>query len=223
MFDLDIIELPTLERIDGTIRRYKTPDGLLYPSVTTVLGSMDNKEGLKEWRKRVGDEEADRVSGRSATRGTNVHRLCENLVLNEQIDLKKEMPINVHLYKQLERKLIPNLTKVQGSETFLYSDKLKVAGACDLIGHWKGKPAIIDFKTSARNKPKEWISGYFLQTALYAFMWFERTGLMHPWLVILIAVEEENEAQVFIEKTKDWIYKAKLICEKYHSGVYNQI
>lgn len=220
MFELDLIELPKLERIDSkTGRKYKTPSGLLYPSVTTILSSMADKSGLDEWREKVGEEEANRVTRRSATRGTNVHRLCEDFVLNKPLDLRKEMPINVNLYKQLERKLSKGLTKVCGVETFLYSDKLKTAGACDLIGHWYGKPAIIDYKTSAKNKPKEWIHGYFHQTALYSWMWYERTGLMHPYLVILIAVEEENEAQCFVEKTKDWLPEAKLICEKYHDSI----
>ena len=83
MFNLDLIDLPVLERLDGEIRQYRTPEGLLYPSVTTVLGAAADKSGLDAWRKAVGEEEANRVSARAARRGTAVHSLCEKLVLNE--------------------------------------------------------------------------------------------------------------------------------------------
>ena len=46
-------------------RFYETPDGNLYPSITTVL-STRNKKGLFEWRKKVGDEVANYVARVSA-------------------------------------------------------------------------------------------------------------------------------------------------------------
>jgi len=216
MFDHNLIELPRLERIDGAIRQYKTPTGLLYPSVTTVIGAASDKSGLDDWRRAVGEEEANRVSTRAARRGTEVHRLCEDLVLNRPVDLRREMPFNVQMYRQLEQKLKENVTNIRGSELFLYSDKLKVAGACDLIADYAGKPSIIDFKTSGKNKRKEWIEGYFLQATMYSYMFWERTGILHPQLVIMIAVEEENKAQIFIESATNYLAKAKQICEQFH-------
>ena len=154
MFNLNLVDLPVLERIDGEIRQYRTPHGLLYPSVTTVLGAAADKSGLDAWRKAVGEEEANRISARAARRGTAVHSLCEKLVLNEDVNTRSEMPVNVHMYRQLERELRAHCDDVRGSELFLYSDKLKVAGACDLIASWDGVPSIIDFKTSGKNKRK---------------------------------------------------------------------
>jgi len=217
MFNLDLIELPRLERIDGEIRQYRTPAGLLYPSVTTVLGAASDKSGLDNWRKAVGEEEANRVSARAARRGTAVHSLCEKLVLNEDIDLRREMPLNVHMYRQLERELRAHCDNIRGSELFLYSDKLRVAGACDLIADWDGKRSIIDFKTSGKNKKKEWIEGYFLQATLYSYMFWERTGILHSQIVICISVEEENEAQVFVENATNYLAKAKKICDSFHN------
>lgn len=216
MFNHNIIELPKLERIDGEIRRYKTPSGQLYPSVTTILGSMEDKTGLQSWIDRVGQEEADRIKTRSARRGTEVHRLCESLVLNQPIDLKREMPFNVHLFRQLEKKLKKHVDNILGSELFLYSDKLKVAGACDLIADWDGVPSIVDFKTSIKNKREDWINNYFLQTTLYSYMFYERTSIIAKQIVVLIAVEEENEAQVFIKDAYSYIKEAEFLCKKYH-------
>jgi len=216
MFEHNLIELPRLERIDGAIRLYKTPTGALYPSVTTVIGAAADKSGLDDWRRAVGEEEANRVSARAARRGTEVHRLCEDLVLNRPIDLRREMPFNIQMFKQLERKLTANVTNVRGSELFLYSDKLKVAGACDLISDYAGKKSIIDFKTSGKNKRKEWIEGYFIQATLYSMMFYERTGLKHSQLVIMIAVEEEDQPQIFIEQASNYMAKAKQICDQFH-------
>lgn len=217
MFEHNLIELPRLDRLDGEIRQYRTPEGLLYPSVTTVLGAASDKSGLDNWRKAVGEEEANRVSARAARRGTEVHRLCEDLVLNRPIDLRREMPLNVHMYRQLERELRAHCDDIRGSELFLYSDALKVAGACDLIASWDGKPSIIDFKTSGKNKKKEWIEGYFLQCSLYSYMFWERTGILHSQIVVMISVEEENEAQVFVENATKYLNKAKQICESFHN------
>jgi genome maintenance exonuclease 1 len=216
MFEHNLIELPRLERIDGAIRLYKTPTGALYPSVTTVIGAAADKSGLDDWRRAIGEEEANRVSARAARRGTEVHRLCEDLVLNRPIDLRREMPFNVHMYRQLEQKLSENVTNIRGSELFLYSDKLKVAGACDLIADYAGKKSIIDFKTSGKAKQKDWIEGYFIQATLYSYMFWERTGILHSQLVIMIAIEEENKAQIFIENATNYLEKAKQICEQFH-------
>lgn len=210
-----VTDLPILERIHTEAGRfYKTPTGLLYPSVTTVLGSVLPKDGLEDWIARVGAEEAAKIAARSARRGTEVHRLCEDLVLNRAIDLKKEMPINRYMFQQLERKLIDNCDTIRGSELFLYSDKLKIAGACDLVADWNDKLSLIDFKTSRSFKPIEWIDSYFLQTALYAFMLWERTGILCSQLVVLIAVEDAPEALVYIQKTKAWLDRAKKLCQK---------
>lgn len=195
---------------------YKTPGGLYYPSVTSVLGHGQDKSGLDDWRERVGAEEADRTTRRSATRGTNVHRLCEKYILNEEFDLRKEMPVNVMLFKQIQRQLNSHMDTVRGCESFLYSDSLRLAGACDLIADWDGKPSIIDFKTSANKKDIGYIKGYLMQESLYSAMWHERTGLVYPNLVTIIAVETENEAQVFEENIKDHLLDARKLCQNFH-------
>jgi hypothetical protein len=219
MFNHDIIELPKLVRLDGEIRHYMTPTGEKYPSVTTVLDKTSDKTALYAWRKRVGEEEANRVSSRATRRGTAVHTLCEKFVLNETIDLTKEMPFNVHMFKQLQKFLQANVNSIRGSESSLFSHKLKVAGSCDLIANYRNYAAIIDFKTSNKNKRRDWIENYFLQCAMYSYMFWEMTQMYHPKLVIAIAVEEEDEAQIFVEDVNDWIDKAKDRCTRYHAMI----
>jgi len=216
MFNLDLVELPKLVRIDGEQRFYETPTGQKYPSVTTVLDKTSDKSALFAWRKRVGEEAAQKITSQAARRGTATHLLCEKLVLNEPYDLSKEMPLSVHLFKQLEIFLKENVNNIRVSEGQLFSHKLKVAGSVDLVATYKNYPAIIDFKTSSKNKRQEWIENYFMQCAMYSYMLWERTQLHHPWLVIAIAVEEENAPQIFIEHVNDWIGPARQRCVKYH-------
>ena len=111
-----------------------------------------------------------------------------------------------------------NVDTIYSSEGQLYSNKLKVAGTVDLVGRFKGKPAIIDFKTSINTKKEEWIEGYFLQVSLYSYMVWERTGIMCSDMVVIISIENGSEAQVFEAKVSDWIDKAFTLCNSFHKN-----
>jgi genome maintenance exonuclease 1 len=191
-----------------------TPNGS-YPSVTTVLGKMLDKSSLVEWRKRVGDEEADRISQRAATRGTNIHNMCENYVRGYDVDVS--MPFNKIMFNQIKKILDEHVDDIVGCELTLVSDELKIAGSCDLIGLYDGKLSIIDYKTSTKKKMKQWIESYFLQTALYSYMLWEMTGMMAQQCVVIIAIDEEPEAQVFIVKPREYLEKAAALCRAYHN------
>jgi ATP-dependent exoDNAse (exonuclease V) beta subunit len=218
MFKLDLIDLPSLVRIDGESRHYETPTGEKYPSVTTVLSKTKDQTHLIAWRKRIGEDAAAKITAQAGRRGTATHLLCEKFVLNEPINLRDEMPLSVHLFTQLQKVLVGNVDNIRSSEGRLFSHKLKVAGSVDLIANWRNHAAIIDFKTSRAYKRADWIEDYFLQCAMYSYMFWEMTKLYHPKLVVAIAVEEENEPQVFEEDVNDWIDKAKDRCRKYHSA-----
>ena len=129
-------------------RFYKTPEGELYPSITTVL-SVRNKKGLFEWRKRVGDDVANYVARTAANRGTAVHHMCEDYLNNdfdEEKHKKKFLPYC--LFKQLAKETLVNVDNIHAQECGLYSDKYKVAGRVDCIAEYNGELSIIDFKTS---------------------------------------------------------------------------
>lgn len=220
-FNVDLVELPSLVRHDGEQRFYETPTGEKYPSVTTVLDKTSDKSHLFKWRARVGEDKAAEITKRAATRGTATHLLCEKLVTNQDYDLKNERPIDVHLFKQLEPWLKENVNNIRVSEGSLFSHKLKVAGSVDLVANYRNHQAIIDFKTSLKTKKREWIENYFMQAAMYSYMFWEMTGIVHPTLVIAIAVEEENHPQIFVENVSDWIDKARARCKQYHLTYVN--
>lgn len=197
------VELPKLLRINEAGRRmYETPNGTRYPSVTTVT-SLRGKKELFEWRKRVGEEEANRISARAARRGTNIHSLCEDYLNN------KNVKINI-FDSEMWNSFKPLLTRIDNVhclEGMLFSHKLEVAGTVDCIAEFDGILSIIDFKTSRRVKNLEDIPGYFIQTAMYAVSYAEMTGTQAKQLVILMAIDDE-EPRVFIQPTAHWIPQA---------------
>ena len=190
------------ETINGK-RFYKTPEGLLYPSVTTIT-SQHGKDKILEWRRRVGEEEANRISTKASNRGTKVHKICENYLNNEEDFARKTMPDSVAMFKSLQPLLDEHVNNIHALEIPLYSHHLRVAGRVDCIAEYDGKLSIIDFKTSGKLKEESWIKGYFMQCSAYAVMYEERTGIPVSQIVIMIAVDSEHP-QVFIKKRNDYI------------------
>ena len=197
------------ETINGK-RFYKTPEGLLYPSVTTIT-SQHGKDKIIEWRKRVGEEEANRISTRASNRGTKVHKICENYLNNEEdyartnpAHIHKTMPDSIAMFKSIQPLLDEHVNNIHALEIPLYSHHLKVAGRVDCIAEYDGKLSIIDFKTSGKLKEESWIKGYFMQCSAYAVMYEERTGIPVSQIVIMIAVDSEHP-QEFIKKRNDYI------------------
>lgn len=182
-------------------RFYQTPTGELFPSVTTVM-SLYNKEAILEWRKRVGNEEANRISSKASRRGTKLHTVCENYLNNSEIGTI--MPDTLSLFKQIQPIIDKYINNVYAIEAPLYSEHLKVGGRVDCVAEFDGKPAIVDFKTSSRIKTEDKIQNYFMQCAAYAVMFEERTGIPIPRIAIVMAVENE-ESLLFVKKRNDYI------------------
>lgn len=190
--------LPKLERetIDG-VRYYSVPDEdqlLKLVSITSVTSHF-NKEIFVKWRKRVGVEEADKITKAATSRGTDMHTLVENYLYNR--DLPTVQPLSDFLFKVAKSELnkINNIYCLEGA---LYSKKLGVAGTTDCIAEFDGELAVIDFKTSKKPKPREWIENYFVQAMFYGMALYEMTGIRIKKLVIIMACED-GECVVYEE------------------------
>ena len=190
MFKHIELDLPQLERetIDG-VRYYKIPDedGVhKFVSITSVT-SYHNRHIFEDWRKRVGEEEANRVNKAATSRGTDLHTLVENHLLNK--DLPEVQLISKHLFKIIKPEL-DKINNIYALESSLYSKVLGIAGTVDCIAEYNGELSVIDFKTSKKAKPVEWIEHYFVQAAAYACMFYELTNIPVKKLVILMACED---------------------------------
>ena len=205
MFNDIPVELPPVKatNVDGK-RLYETPDGNKYPSITTVL-SLRKKEGLFEWRKRVGDDVANYVARKAATRGTKVHHMCEDY-LNNDFDEEKHKKdfLPYCLFNELKSKVLVNIDDIYAQEAGLYSDKYKVAGRADCIAHYRGVPSVMDFKTSTKERNDDWNENYYIQGTAYAEMFHARTGIEIDQVVILV-VTEDGTVQEFVKDKEPYI------------------
>jgi hypothetical protein len=191
--------LPRLERetIDG-VRYYSVPneDQLLkFVSITSVTSHF-NKEIFVKWRKRVGNEEADRITKASTSRGTDMHTLVENYLYNHEV-LPLVQPLSEFLFK-IAKPSLNKINNIHCLEGALYSKQLGVAGTTDCIAEFDNELAVIDFKTSKKPKPREWIENYFVQAMFYGMAYYEMTGTPIKKLVIIMACED-GECVVYEE------------------------
>lgn len=199
MFNHVTHEFPQLlqENTEGR-RLYVAPNGEKYASVTTVLSDY-GKEGIMEWRKKVGEEKANEISRKATTRGTSVHKVIETFLNNEDISQHDMMPNVKSLFYRMKPEL-EKMNNIHCLETRLFSHKLRLAGTVDCIAEHNGVLSVVDFKTSIRLKKKEQIQNYFMQGVAYADMFNEMTGLEVDQIVILIGVDTANFAQTLTVK-----------------------
>lgn len=201
MFNHIRYDFPKLERTttESGTRVYKTPSGRAYPSVTSVTGLL-NKQSIMEWRARVGEEEANKISSKASRRGTRIHSLCEKYLNNESVTSEF---LDRELWQTIEPKL-KSIDNIHALETPLFSDHLEVAGTVDCIAEYNGKLSVIDFKTSSKVKKEEDIAHYFMQCSAYAVAFEEMTNVPVSKLVIIMAVDN-NGTFIFEEKRDKWI------------------
>ena len=173
-----------------------------------------NAKAIHQWRARVGDEEANRISSQAATRGTRIHQLCEDYLNNDDIDPSKYSFNDAANFKELKPELDNNIDNIHLQEERLYSDYLKIAGTVDCVAEWKGKLSIVDFKTARKAKNRDYILNYFCQATAYAIMYEERFNIPVSRIVILISVDNEPP-QIFEDRRDNYIKPLIDIREKY--------
>lgn len=204
-FEHDLVEPIHLdeEYIDGK-RYYVLDDGTKLKSVTTVLSEKSDKTFLENWKKRLGEEEVQKVVTQANRRGTSVHSLAERYLLNEENYIQNEMPVNVDTFNQLKPHLDKYIDLVYGLELPLYSKTLKTAGRTDLVAKYMGVNSIVDFKTSRKVKKEEWVQNYFTQATVYSMMFEYMYKIEIPQIVIMMAVDHDHP-QIFVRNRKDYV------------------
>ena len=167
-----------------------------YPSVTTVT-SFGTNYGIANWKKRVGEEEAKRVSALACDRGTKVHKIIEDYLKNNKQRVENTTPtVGVDDIFDKMKPFIDNITNVQKQEDLLYSDVLRVAGTVDCVAEYNGMLAIIDFKTSKKRKIPSTVLNYFMQCAAYAKCYEDMYDDKIKQLILIIGVDELKNAQI---------------------------
>ena len=185
--------------VDST-RYYEVGGDNIYPSVTSVISFISRKK-FADWRAKVGEEAANRKTKRATTRGTNLHTLFEIYLQNGDYKSHKEydLPLIHLMFNSAKRHLNERIGTIYQQETTMSSDRLCLAGTVDLICEFDGELAIVDFKTSEKEKPEEWLEDYFVQLSAYWAMFAERTGVVPKKLVVFL-VAENGDIQI-VERT----------------------
>jgi ATP-dependent exoDNAse (exonuclease V) beta subunit len=204
---------------DNGVRYYPIPGAdKYYPSVTSIT-SFQSAKFFKEWRKKVGEEQANRITARATQRGSAFHSITEdyiNGVLNLDTYLENN-PLSVRMF-QSAKSTLNRIDKIHCLETFLFSHYLGLAGRVDCIAEFDGELAVIDFKTSTKLKKEDYIEHYFVQETAYAAMFLERTGIEVKKVVTLIATEE-GSIQVFEKyNLDDYLQLLKSYIEEFVRG-----
>lgn len=202
MFNHQFAKLPELKQVNSESgRKYETVDGkFAYPSITTVLGATADKSGLYAWRKRVGEKKANQISRAATTRGTSMHKLCEDFLLNKELDDLGSTSGEL-LFRGI-RPVLERIDNVRALESRLISHKLHVAGTVDCIADFDGKLSVIDFKTASRTKRRTNISDYFMQGCFYTTAYWEATGELPHQIVILISVQDGSTQEFTLNRSE---------------------
>lgn len=204
-----LLKFQDLNKIENDRGRfYQLPSGTWVPSITTIL-SHSSKDFINDWKNRIGNDEADKITQKAAKRGTAIHDLCEEFLLTSNVEqfpnplLKDDFLKIKPFLKTIDQPIIIEQT--------LFSEKLKLAGRTDCVAIYRDELTIIDFKTSRKAKKPEWIENYFIQACAYAIMLFEMTGMKANKYIIAIVSDELNQPQLFTGITWNHINRLKEI------------
>ncbi len=199
-------------------RLYQLPNGNWVPSITSVT-SFYNREVFVNWRKRVGIEEANRITKKATSRGTDFHEAAQAYLMNLEMDWEEFKPLTKFMFHHA-KPYLDKINNIHAIERTLYSEYLGLAGRVDCIAEYEGELAVIDFKTSEKIKPEKWMENYFVQETFYAAAYYELTEIPVKKL-ITIMVTPGGEVEVFDKRNKgDYI---KLLVRYIKEFVSNRI
>jgi len=210
--DLENIKLNTIQE-DGK-RFYVDDTGAKYPSVTTVT-SLLSRDHIKLWRKRVGEETANKISSQAAKRGTSFHQNIEDYLRKDKEFIEFDNVLQEGMFKAVQ----PVLDEIVplALEAPLWSPNLKMAGRVDCIGMLDGVLSVIDFKSSGKYKEEYMTKPWMIQMTAYALMVEELTGQAIEEIVALVGVEGHNAFQIFYGNPLDYIDELVDLRKRYNN------
>ena len=152
------------------------PDGMVLPSCTTVLSSMSpvgKVMAMINWRKKVGEEEANRRTRLAANRGTWLHAVIEDWFGDEDIEHHLENAPDWRPYFNAAGQFLSTIERpllVESAVAWWNKDLLVgFSGTLDMVAEMtNGTVVLIDWKTSFKEKPDKQLADYKRQLGAYS-------------------------------------------------------
>ena len=207
--------------VDGK-RRYAAPGGAPVASVTTILSATKDQTHLIQWRNRVGHAKAQEITIEAAGVGTRMHKYLEDYVDNGVwTESAGSNPYAQQAYKMacvVRDEAMVHVDEIWGSEVPLYVPGI-YAGTTDLVGQYKGNPAIMDFKQSNKPKKPEWVEDYYLQLTAYALAHNEvhGTDIREGHIFMCSRDLTYQQFDIWPDEFDDWAREWWKRCEQYYS------
>ena len=205
--------------VDGK-RRYAAPGGAPVASVTTILGETKDKTHLIEWRRRVGEKKAQEITTEAAGVGTRMHHYLEKYVETGEWPQPGSNPYaqQAHMMATtIKIHALDDVDEIWGSEVPLYVPGI-YAGTTDLVGQYKGNPAILDFKQTNKPKKLEWVEDYFLQLTAYAIAHNELhgTNIREGHIFMCSRAGEYQQFDLWPDEFDEWSNEWWNRCRQYY-------
>ena len=130
---------------------YQDENGILLPAVSTILKAtqpLESVAALSNWRKKVGNTEANRIAVTSRRRGELLHQWVKDY-------LRGLSPIASSLiqpYCYSVQPVLEKLSDVQLVETVVPNYVEGYAGKVDLVARYQGVPCTIEWTTAEEPK-----------------------------------------------------------------------
>ncbi len=210
---------------------YRTNEGKLYPSITTIFKLLDPQEWYPHWVNSImkkesltqekAEERCKEIGRNSMNVGTALHKLAEDYIENlEVIEILDDFEINpMELFDVLKPHLDEHISDVEAVEAKLYSDEMELAGTVDLVAKYDGVPSVIDFKNSRKPKTPSQVKqhNYFEQICAYGKMWEFCTGQkIKQGIVLVVSWDMKVRAfKVNLEEHEEALWDKLLEYENY--------
>jgi len=201
-----------------TGRQYILPSGKRLPSVTTVIGQMSDQKWKAAWINRVGEEEAARITTKAQVRGRGVHALAESYLRNDDAwkEAVADNPFEGGAFNSIKKLLDDNVGAILGIECPVYSERLGTAGRFDLLCEWRGRIAVVDFKTSRYIRSEGLLHNYFLQATAYSVMVEElHPGLSVPDIVVAVMPAYDPQPQIELRRKDAFVMPMETVFSRF--------
>jgi genome maintenance exonuclease 1 len=207
--------------VDGK-RRYAAPGGPPVASVTTILSATKDQTHLIAWRNRVGHAKAQEITTEAAGVGTRMHKYLEDYIDTGVWPTAGGNPYAQQAHAMattIKVHALDDVDEIWGSEVPLYVPGI-YAGTTDLVGQYKGNPAILDFKQTNKPKKPEWVEDYYLQLTAYALAHNEihGTNIREGHVFMCSRDLTYQQFDIWPDEFDDWAQEWWKRCEMYYAN-----